>query len=181
MTSRLTIRDSRVDDLPAIREIYAAEVLEGTASFELTPPDSAEMAARREAVLAGGLPHLVAEIGGRIAGYAYAGPYRPRPAYRHTVENSVYTARWARRRGVGQALLEALITACTAIGKRQMIAVIGDTDNVASIRLHAAHGFDHVGTLKDVGFKHGRWLDVVLMQRPLGADVGGSDPAGRLG
>ena len=178
MTSRPKIRDSRADDVPAISEIYAAEVLEGTASFELTPPDAAEMAARRDAVVAGGLPHLVAEIDGRVAGYAYAGPYRPRPAYRHTVENSVYTARWARQRGVAQALLEALIAACTAAGKRQMIAVIGDTANVASIRLHAAHGFVQVGTLKDVGFKHGRWLDVVLMQRPLATDGDGSEPTG---
>ena len=175
MPAEPTVRDSRPGDVPALCEIYAAEVLQGTASFELTPPDLAEMAARRQAIVAAGLPYLVAELDGKIAGYAYAGPYRPRPAYLHTVENSVYTARWARRQGVGHALLGRLIPACEAIGKRQMVAVIGDTDNVGSIALHAAFGFTHVGTLRKVGFKHGRWLDVVLMQRPLG-DGGDSLP-----
>lgn len=130
------------------------------------------MARRRQAVIAAGLPYLVAELDGRIAGYAYASPFRPRPAYAATVENSVYVANWAQRRGVGRALLSALIDACVAAGKRQMIAVIGDSGNVASIGLHQAMGFSHVGTLQEVGFKHGRWLDVVLMQRPLSGGAG---------
>lgn len=128
------------------------------------------MTRRREAVVMAGLPYLVAELEGHLAGYTYVGPYRSRPAYNYTVENSVYVAAWAQRRGVGLALLQALIPACAATGKRQMIAVIGDADNVASIALHEAAGFHHVGTLEHVGFKHGRWLDVVIIQRPLGCD-----------
>lgn len=169
MTAAPVIRASRPEDIPAITEIYSVHVRHGLGSFELIPPSTADMSQRREAVLASGLPYLVAELDGRVAGYAYAGPYRPRPAYRYTVENSVYVADWAQRRGVGRALLNALIPACEAAGKRQMIAVIGDSGNHASIELHRAAGFQHVGLLKTVGFKHDRWLDVVIMQRELGA------------
>jgi L-amino acid N-acyltransferase YncA len=168
MTSIPVIRNALVEDIPAITAIYGLHVRQGTSSFELTPPSEVDMARRREAIVTSGLPYLVAEIDGRIAGYAYAGPYRLRPAYRYTVENSVYVADWAQRRGVGQALLNALIPACEAAGMRQMIAIIGDTGNVASIALHRSVGFQHVGTLKTVGYKHDRWLDVVIMQRPLG-------------
>jgi L-amino acid N-acyltransferase YncA len=168
MISPPVVRPSRPQDIPAITAIYAFHVRQGTGSFELIPPDEAEMTRRREAVVKAGLPYLVAELEGRLAGYTYAGSYRPRPAYGYTVENSVYVAAWAQRRGVGLALLQTLIPACEAIGKRQMIAVIGDADNVASITLHEAAGFHRVGRLEQVGFKHGRWLDVVIMQRSLG-------------
>ena len=168
MTSRPAIRDALVEDIPAITAIYSLHVRQGTSSFELTPPSEVDMARRREAIVTSGLPYLVAELNGCVAGYAYAGPYRLRPAYRYTVENSVYVADWAQRRGVGQALLNALIPACEATGMRQMIAIIGDTGNVASIALHRSVGFQYVGTLKTVGYKHDRWLDVVIMQRPLG-------------
>jgi phosphinothricin acetyltransferase len=167
MVAAPVIRASLPEDIPAITAIYAVHVCEGFGSFELTPPSEAEMARRRQAVIAAGLPYLIAELDSRIAGYAYASPFRPRPAYAATVENSVYVADWAQRRGVGRTLLTALIEACAAAGKQEMIAVIGDSGNVASIRLHQAVGFYHVGTLQDVGFKHGRWLDVVLMQRRL--------------
>jgi phosphinothricin acetyltransferase len=162
------IRASHPEDIPEVTAIYAVHVRQGLGSFELTPPDAAEMTRRREAVIGAGLPYLVAELAGRLAGYAYASPFRPRPAYGSTVENSVYVAEWAQRHGVARALLKALIQACEAVGKRQMIAVIGDSGNAASIALHQSVGFQHAGTLKDVGFKRGRWLDVVMMQRPLG-------------
>lgn len=164
----IVIRESRDGDLAEIHEIYAHHVLTGTASFELAPPDAAEIARRREVTLATGYPYFVAEIDGRVAGYSYAGPYRPRPAYRDTVENSVYVADWAQRRGVARTLLKALIAACEAAGRRQMIAVIGDSAHTASIRLHETLGFAHIGTLRSVGYKHDRWLDTVLMQRTLG-------------
>jgi L-amino acid N-acyltransferase YncA len=166
----IVIRPARAADIPAITRIYAHAVEHGTASFELTPPDAAEMARRMNDLLGKGYPYLIAEDGGTLAGYAYAGPYRTRPAYRHTVENSVYVAHDNHRRGVGRALLAALIDACAACGFRQMIAVIGDSSRqAASIGLHQALGFRHVGVLEDVGFKRGRWLDSVLMQRSLGA------------
>ena len=161
-----SIRPSRPEDVAAITEIYADEVRDGVATFEISPPDGAEMARRREALLADALPHLVAEIDGRVAGYAYAGLYRPRPAYRYTVENSVYVAPWARRRGVARALITALIDACEALGKRQMMAVISAGD--ASIAFHAALGFAEVGRARAVGWKFDRWVDVTTMQRPLG-------------
>jgi phosphinothricin acetyltransferase len=170
------IRASRPEDIPAITAIYAVHVREGFGSFELTPPSEAEMARRRQAVIAAGLPYLVAELDGCIAGYAYASSFRPRPACAATVENSVYVANWAQRRGVGRALLSALIEACAAAGKRQMIAVIGDSGNVASIGLHQAMGFSHAGTLREVGFKHGRWLDVVLMPRRLQGEADALPP-----
>jgi len=162
------VRPSRDEDLPQIQAIYAHHVLHGLGSFEEVPPDVAELGRRRGDVLGRGLPYLVAEIDGRIVGYAYAGAYRPRPAYRHTVENSVYVAHGQAGRGIGRALLSELIRLCTAAGARQMVAVIGDSGNVGSIALHAAHGFAYSGLLRAVGFKHGRWVDSVLMQRPLG-------------
>jgi phosphinothricin acetyltransferase len=166
----VAIRPARAADIPAITRIYAYAVEHGTASFELTPPDEAEMARRMADLLGKGYPYLVAENGSAFAGYAYAGPYRTRPAYRLTVENSVYIAHEHHRRGAGRALLAALIEACTTCGFRQMIAVIGDSRRqAASITLHQALGFHHVGILEDVCFKHGRWLDSVLMQRRLGA------------
>ncbi|MEJ1157680.1 GNAT family N-acetyltransferase [Prosthecomicrobium sp. N25] len=167
-TSEVLIRDCREADVPAIRGIYAEAVLTGLASFEVEPPDEAEMLRRRAAVLAGGFPYFVAELDGRVAGYAYAGPYRPRPAYRFSVENSIYVDQGAQRHGIGRRLLAHLIAACTERGFRQMIAVIGDSGNDASIRLHAAAGFATIGTLPSIGFKHGRWVDSVLMQRALG-------------
>lgn len=163
----MILRPATHADLSAIRAIYAHAVTHGTASFELTPPDEAEMTRRFLALMDGGYPYLVAEDG-RLLGYAYAGPYRPRPAYRWTVENSVYVSPEAKGSGVGRALLAALIEAAEAKGYRQMIAVIGDSDNAPSIGLHRALGFEHVGTFRSVGFKHGRWLDSVLMQRSLG-------------
>jgi phosphinothricin acetyltransferase len=163
------VRASRPADLPAITAIYAHHVLRGLASFELTPPDADEMARRRDEVLARGLPHLVAEANGRLAGYAYAAPYRERPAYRYTLEDSVYIHPDCIGRGIGRALLEVLIEACTVAGYRQLIAVIGDSGNAGSIGLHAACGFVRTGLLPGVGFKFGRWVDSVLMQRDLGA------------
>lgn len=171
---QLRIRNSTTDDIPAIRAIYAHAVQYGVASFELEPPDTAEIVRRREAVLAGGYPHIVAENVGKVVGYAYAGPYRPRPAYRFTVENSIYVSADAQRKGVGRALLPALIERCEAAGFRLMVAVIGDSANLPSINLHAAFGFSHAGLLPAVGWKHGRWLDSVLMVRPLGS--GASEP-----
>jgi phosphinothricin acetyltransferase len=164
----VVLRDATVDDAPAIAAIYAEHVLHGTASFELVPPAAPEMADRMAALLDEGYPWLVACAGRRILGYAYAGPYRPRPAYRHTVEDSVYLAPDAQRRGIGGALLAQLIDRCTARGHRQMVAVIGDADNAPSIALHARAGFAPAGCLARVGWKLGRWLDVVLMQRSLG-------------
>ena len=168
-TNASAIRPSAEADLAAITDIYAHAVLHGTASFEIVPPDRGELAARRRAVLSAGLPYLVAEADGRVLGYAYAGPYRTRPAYRSTVEDSIYVAPEAQGRGVGRALLARLIAETEARGYRQMVAVIGDSANAASIGIHRALGFELVGTLKDVGYKHGRWLDSVLMQRALGA------------
>jgi L-amino acid N-acyltransferase YncA len=165
----VAIRPAKTSDIPAITRIYAHAVEHGTASFELTPPDQAEMARRMSELTGKGYPYLAAAIDGALVGYAYAGLYRARPAYRLTVEDSVYIAPDAHRRGVGRALLAALIEASAAGGFRQMIAVIGDSPKqAASISLHETLGFAHVGILQDVGFKHGRWLDSVLMQRALG-------------
>ncbi len=163
-----TIRDATEADIEAIRVIYAHHVEHGVASFELAAPDAAETARRRDAVLAAGLPYLVAEAGGGVAGFACAGPYRGRPAYRHTLETTVYVAPNSLGRGVGRALLGALIARCEGLGYRQMIAVIGDSANEPSIKLHEALGFQHAGLLRAVGFKQGRWLDSVILQRRLG-------------
>lgn len=177
MNEGLLVRPVADDDMAAITAIYREAVLTGTASFEIDPPDIAEMIRRRDALAAGGHPYLVAEADGAVAGYAYAGPYRPRPAYRATVEDSIYLGAAARGRGIGKRLLTALIEAAEAEGFRQMVAVIGDSRHDASIRLHRSMGFRLVGTLENVGFKHGRWLDSVLMQRSLGAGAG--EPPGR--
>lgn len=163
-----SVRASRPGDMPAITAIYAHHVLHGLASFELLPPDVNEMVRRRAEVLARGLPHLVAEAGGQLAGYAYAAPYRERPAYRFALEDSVYIHPDYIGRGIGRALLDVLIETCTSAGYRQLIAVIGDSGNAASIGLHAACGFVRTGLLPSVGFKFGRWVDSVLMQREIG-------------
>jgi phosphinothricin acetyltransferase len=162
------IRACEEGDVPAITAIYHHHVLHGAASFEIEPPDAAEMARRRLAVVDGGYPYLVAEQGGRVAGYAYASAYRPRPAYRNTVENSVYVEPGRERQGIGRVLLAALLEACERRGFRQVVAVIGDSGHEASIGLHRALGFRMVGTLQSAGFKFGRWIDIVLMQRALG-------------
>jgi phosphinothricin acetyltransferase len=158
--------------MPAIAAIYAHHVLHGTASFETEPPSVTEMARRRTDLIDRGMPHLVLEQDGAVRGYAYAGAYRPRAAYRDTVENSVYLAPDAIGHGFGRQLLAALIEECTARGFRQMVAVVGDSANLPSIRLHERLGFRLVGTLIAVGFKHGHWLDTVLLQRALGAGDG---------
>jgi len=176
--SSLEIRPTSVADLPSITEIYAHEVLEGTATFELVPPDLAEMTRRFQALVDGGFPYLVAELDGDVAGYAYASSYRPRPAYRFTVENSVYLRPQIHRRGIGRQLLERLIAECEARGFRKMIAVIGDSANAASIGVHAACGFQMIGTHPHVGLKFGRWLDTVMMQRELGAGANTVPAAG---
>jgi len=164
------VRNSREEDMPKIHAIYGFHVLHGLASFEEEPPSVDELNRRRADVLDRGLPYLVAEMGGSVLGYSYAAPYRSRPAYRFTVENSVYVDHNLCRRGVGYLLLCALITRCIERECRQMIAVIGDRENVASIALHERLGFIRVGTLCAVGFKFGRWVDSVLMQRALDPD-----------
>jgi len=164
----VSIRPASPADIPAITRIYAHAVQHGTASFELEPPDQAEMARRLHTLLDGGYPYIVAEIGGVLVGYAYAGPYRPRPAYRYSVEDSIYIDPGALRKGVGRALLERLIVECERRGYRQMIAVIGDSAQTPSIELHRAAGFRMIGNIENVGYKFDRWLDSVLMQRPLG-------------
>lgn len=167
----LSIRSGLPTDIPAIAAIYAHAVSHGTASWELEPPGEAEMRRRFETIQAGGYPYLVAEREGEILGYAYAGAYRPRPAYRSTVENSIYIAPTAQGLGIGGLLLDALMQACTERGFRQMIAVIGDGTgaSVGSRRLHERAGFRLIGVAEKVGFKHGRWLDQMLMQKELGA------------
>ena len=164
----LTIRSAESGDIPVITEIYADAVRRGTASFELEPPDEAEMAARQKTLLAKNYPYFVAERASVIAGYAYAGPYRARPAYDWCVEDSIYVAPDYHRQGIGRILLERLIVESEARGFRQMIGVIGDTANTASVAVHAAAGFRLIGTFQSIGYKHGRWLDTVLMQRALG-------------
>ncbi|MCV9941216.1 GNAT family N-acetyltransferase [Boseaceae bacterium BT-24-1] len=168
----ILVRDAREGDMGAIQAIYTHHVLHGLASFEETPPSVEEMLVRRQAVLGLGLPYLAAELDGRIVGYSYATAYRPRPAYRNTVEDSVYVAEGQAGRGIGGALLSGLITRCETGPWRQMLAVIGDSGNASSIGLHRRFGFEPVGTLRSVGFKLGRWVDTVLMQRSLGASDG---------
>jgi len=163
------IRESQNSDLPAIATIYGHHVLHGFGSFEETAPGADELGRRRQEILARGLPYLVAEgPGGEVLGYAYASPYRTRSAYRFTVENSIYVAPERARGGVGRALLAALIERCTALGYRRMIAVIGDSGNAASIGVHQSQGFVRAGLLPSIGYKRGRWVDCVLMQRALG-------------
>jgi phosphinothricin acetyltransferase len=163
-----SIRPVKAADIPAIARIYARAVKHGTASFELEPPDEGEMMRRFRTLTDSGFPYLVAENGDKVLGYAYAGPYRTRPAYRFTVEDSIYIDPAAQRQGLGLALLERLIADSAARGFRQMIAVIGDSAQIASIEVHRAAGFRYVGNLENAGFKFGRWLDTVLMQRALG-------------
>ncbi len=164
----LLIRPVAASDIPAITRIYGHSVRHGTASFELEPPDEAEMARRQRALSEGSFPYLVAELEGGVVGYAYAGPYRTRPAYRFTVEDSIYVDPATQRRGVGRLLLDRLIDESTRCGFRQMVAVIGDSAQIASIELHRAAGFHYVGNIQNVGYKFDLWLDSVLMQRPLG-------------
>ena len=165
----VVIRPTKISDIPAITRIYAHAVAHGTSSFELTPPDEAEMARRMNDLVSKGFPYLAADIDGALGGYAYAGLYRTRPAYRLTLEDSVYVAPGMHRRGIGKALLVALIEAAEARGFRQMIAVIGDSPNQAgSIGVHEAVGFRRVGILQNVGFKQDSWRDTLLMQRALG-------------
>ena len=173
-----TIRKALAGDLPAITDIYADAVLNGTATYELAPPDLAEMTARHAGLTAQGYPYIVAEDAGRLLGYAYAGPFRARPAYRFIVEDSIYLAPAAQGRGVGRTLLARLVDESTRLGFRQMVAVIGDgRPGNASVRLHEAAGFKHSGRLQGAGFKHGRWLDTVFMQLALnGGDTSPPDP-----
>jgi phosphinothricin acetyltransferase len=163
------VRDALPADVPVIQSIYAHHVLRGLASFEEVPPDAAEIERRYREIAGRGLPYVVAEADGRVAGYAYAGPYRTRPAYRYTVEDSVYVAPDAAGRGLGHAALAEVIHRAAERGCRQMIAIIGNSGNRPSIRLHEKLGFRHAATLQAVGFKFGRWVDTVLMQRSLGA------------
>jgi phosphinothricin acetyltransferase len=168
----IAVRPAAPADIPAITRIYADAVEHGTASFELTAPDQTEITHRFNELTTMDFPYVVAIIDGAVVGYAYAGPYRTRPAYRFTVEDSVYVAPDSHRRGVGKALLDALIDACTERGFRLMVAVIGDSRQAASIRLHEAAGFEHAGTFRNIGYKFDRWLDTVLMQRALGPGAG---------
>ena len=169
MDAQLIVRDATDDDLPAITALYGLNVETGAASFEYAPPQGAEMAARMATVTALGLPWLVAEVDGAFAGYGYAGSFRPRPGYRFTVEDTVYVEPGHRGRGVGTALLTALIGRCDAMGLRQMMAVIGDAaNNGGSIALHRACGFIPAGTMHSMGWKHDGWRDVMFMQRALG-------------
>lgn len=164
----IDIRAAIADDLPTITEIYADAVRHGTASYELEPPSLEDMQGRFQALAKGDYPYLAAELDGIVAGYAYAGPFRPRPAYRFIVEDSVYVAPHAKGRGIGRALMQRLIAEAERLGFRQVIAVIGDgTPDSASVRLHEALGFSHAGRLEGSGFKHGRWLDTVFMQLAL--------------
>jgi phosphinothricin acetyltransferase len=163
------VRAAQPEDLPAIHAIYAHHVLGGLASFEEEPPSPAELRRRYDEVRARKLPYLAAELDGAVAGYGYCAPYRARSAYRYALEDSVYVRHDAHGRGVGRALLAELIRACEALGYRQMVAIIGDSAHAASIGLHESQGFLRVGTLRAVGFKFGRWVDSVIMQRPLGA------------
>lgn len=171
----LTIEPLEGRDIPSVGVLYRQAVQHGTASFEIDPPDDGEMARRADILLAGGFPYLVARRAGRFLGYAYAGPYRPRPAYRFTLEDSIYIDPAAQGQGIGSLLLARLIAESEKRGFRQMIAVIGDSANQASITLHRRHGFRLTGVFEAVGWKHGRWLDSVLMQRMLG--TGAAEPA----
>lgn len=162
------IRGAGPADIPAITQIYADAVAHGTATFEIEPPDEAEMLRRQQALSARNYPYLVAEHAGIVIGYAYAGPYRDRRAYDWCIEDSIYIARECHRQGIGTLLLSRLIVDAEALGFRQLVAVIGDSAQAASIAVHARAGFTLIGTLRAVGYKHDRWLDTVLMQRSLG-------------
>ncbi len=168
------MRPARPEDLAGIHAIYSHHVLHGLASFEEVPPSVDELGNRYRDITGRGLPYLVAELGGVVAGYGYCSPYRARSAYRHSLEDSVYIRHDMTGRGVGKALLGELVRRCEALGYHQLIAVIGDSGHAASIGVHAACGFLRVGTLRSVGFKFGRWVDSVIMQRPLGPGDGAS-------
>jgi L-amino acid N-acyltransferase YncA len=163
----MIVRDSTEADAASLAAIYGHDVLQGFGTFEEVPPTAEDMLQRRAAVLAWGLPHLVAERDGKVLGFAYAGLFRPRAAYRYTVEDSVYVAPDAFGRGVGKAVLSEVLARCEAMGLRQVMAVIGDSANAGSIGLHRSLGFQHAGLCRSVGFKHGRWVDTVWMQKPL--------------
>jgi L-amino acid N-acyltransferase YncA len=167
--AQIIVRDAEEHDFSEVQRIYAFEVLHGLATFEELPPSPEQLLSRRAGVLKLGLPYLVAEIDGRVVGYSYATEYRSRPAYRHTVEDSVYVADTLHGRGIGTRLLEGLIARCEQGPWRQMLAVIGHSGNAGSIALHRRLGFRNIGTLRSVGFKLGRWVDTVIMQRDLGA------------
>jgi phosphinothricin acetyltransferase len=171
------IRAATADDVSAIAAIYGYHVLHGLGTFEEEPPSVAEMAARLAAVQDAGMPYFVAVLEGRVVGFAYAAQFRPRAAYRHAVEDSIYIAPEAVGRGVGRALLSAVIDACERLGKRQMVAVIGDSGNAASVGLHTALGFTQKGIGQSLGYKHGRWVDIVWMQRAL--NDGDASPPGQ--
>jgi len=177
-TGGVVVRDAAEADMEAVARIYAHHVEHGLATFEEVPPSDEEMRARRLKVLAVGAPYLVAEIDGEVVGYCYAAPYHARPAYRHTLEDSVYVAPGFGGRGVGGALLAELIARCEAGPWRWIVAIIGDSGNSASIALHRRHGFAPVGTLRSIGFKFGRWVDTPIMQRALG--VGDATPPGGI-
>jgi L-amino acid N-acyltransferase YncA len=166
--SNATIRPAGTNDIAVITRIYADAVKNGTATFEIEPPDETEMARRQAGLLAENYPYVVAELDGVVAGYAYAGHFHTRPAYRWSIEDSIYVDPQFHGRGLGRLLLARLVADAELRGFRQMIAVVGDSNNIASIALHAALGFRLIGTLQSVGFKHGRWLDTVIMQRALG-------------
>ena len=168
MTTRTTVRPATTADIAAITGIYRPAVLHGTATFEIEPPDEAEMLRRFEAIAGSGYPYFVAEVDGRVLGYAYVNAYRTRPAYRFTVEDSIYIAPDAQGKGIGGVLLQSVIEASTAKGYRLMVAVIGDSKTYGSIAVHRNAGFTFCGTIHSVGYKFGRWLDSVIMQLPLG-------------
>ena len=172
MDQGLIIRPATTDDAEALAAIYGDACLHGSGTFEETPPGAATMAERLEAIVAKGLPYYVAELDGRVAGYAYASPFRPRTGYRYTAEDSVYIAPWAKGRGLGKTLLTPVIADCERLGLRQLMAVIGGSENTASIALHRSLGFELKGVMTGVGFKLGRWMDIVMMMKPLN---GGTD------
>jgi L-amino acid N-acyltransferase YncA len=175
----MIVRDATKADAEALAAIYGDAVVHGFGTFEEDPPSAADMDARRRAVQTQGMPYLVAELDGQVLGFAYAGPFRPRAAYRYTLEDSVYVSPAAKGKGVGRAVLSAVIAACEAMGIRQLMAVIGDSGNSGSIGLHRALGFEQTGVGRSVGFKHGRWVDIVHMQKPLnGGDALAPDGGG---
>lgn len=163
------IRPSRDEDLPALTAIYGHHVLHSTGTFETEPPSVADMTARRADVLSKGLPYLIAEEDGRIAGFAYGNWFKPRPAYRYSVEDSIYLAPDLHRKGLGRALLTELLARCEAVGIRKMMAIIGDSANAGSVGVHLALGFTQVGIVESCGWKLGAWRDIVIMQKTLGA------------
>jgi L-amino acid N-acyltransferase YncA len=175
----MNIRPAQPKDAEALAAIYGHHVLHGFGTFEEVPPPAAEMEQRRQAIAARGLPYLVAEAEGKVLGFAYAAPFRLRAAYRYTAEDSVYVAPDTQGRGVGRAVLQAVLDACEQMGLRQVVAVIGDSENAGSIGLHSALGFEPIGVARGFGYKKGRWVDLVLMQKPLnGGDTREPDAAG---